>query len=250
MTVTDDGPNLDTSVALGAAAQPGSVQGLLGTASGNPADDFQLPDGTVLQQPFSGQELYGTFANAWSVTATELLLDGAGAGSDGAGSGADATVAPEALGVLGGDAMQFFHASGGAAQDVVQVNASGQVLSAAAGANVLSDAGGFGAVFEGTLAEFANTLLAGVSAKDLIDITGLNSANVTTSYAGSGNAGVLYVSDGAQSGEIYLSGQAHGGGVPHDVRRAWRFADLTYMNGRNRTCAFASQPGLTGQTRS
>jgi hypothetical protein len=60
------------------------------------------------------------------------------------------------------------------------------------------------------LADFAHELLAGVSAKDLIDVTNLASANVTTSYAGSNNAGVLHVSGGTQSGELYVSGQLTG----------------------------------------
>src|SRR5262249_11500187 len=40
----------------------------------NTADDFQLPDGTVQQQPLSDQVLYGTSADAWSVTANDSLL--------------------------------------------------------------------------------------------------------------------------------------------------------------------------------
>jgi len=74
---------------------------------------------------------------------------------------------------------------------VLQADAPGEVLSAASGADVLSDAGGFGVTFQGTLTEFANALISGFSAKDLIDITDLDSATVSTSYAGSAGAGVL-----------------------------------------------------------
>jgi hypothetical protein len=180
------------------------VQGLLGTASGAPANEFQLPDGTVLGQPLSGEELYGTFANAWSVTAADSLLGGAGGTSD-----ADPTIAPASLGSLAGGVMQFSTDSTSAAS-MVQASAPGQVLSPAAGVSMLSDADGFGATFQGTLAELAKTLLAGVSAKDLIDIVDLSNAGVTTSFAGSDTAGVLYLSDGAQSGELYLAGQLAG----------------------------------------
>jgi hypothetical protein len=85
------------------------------------------------------------------------------------------------------------------------------VLSAASGAGVLSDAGGLGATFQGMLAEFANELIAGFSTKDVIDITDLNSATASVSYAGSGSAGVLYLTDGTQSGELYLSGHLTNG---------------------------------------
>jgi hypothetical protein len=94
---------------------------------------------------------------------------------------------------------------------MLQADAPGQVLSAASGANVLSDAGGFGVTFQGTLAEFADELISGFSAKDVIDVTDLNSATASVSYAGSGSAGALYLSDGMQSEGLYLSGQLAGG---------------------------------------
>jgi hypothetical protein len=94
---------------------------------------------------------------------------------------------------------------------VLQADAPGEVLSAASGADVLSDARGFGVTFQGTPAEFANALISGFSAKDLIDITDLDSATVSTSYAGSAGAGALYLTDGTQSGELYLAGQLAGG---------------------------------------
>jgi hypothetical protein len=61
------------------------------------------------------------------------------------------------------------------------------------------------------LAGFANELLSGSSTKDLIDVTNLNSATVSASYAGSGSAGVLYLTGTAGTGELHLSGQLAGG---------------------------------------
>src|SRR5205807_9956787 len=54
---------------------PGSVQGLLGTDSGNPANDLALPDGTVLPQPVSQSTLYGQYADAWRITDQTSLFD-------------------------------------------------------------------------------------------------------------------------------------------------------------------------------
>jgi hypothetical protein len=76
---------------------------------------------------------------------------------------------------------------------------------------VLSDAGGFGVTFRGTLAELGDELISGFSGKDRIDITGFDSANVSTSYAGSASAGVLFLTNGTLSGELYLAGTLAGG---------------------------------------
>ena len=66
-TIADRGTYFDMSVKLGAANGPGSAQGLLGSDSGQ-GNDFQLPDGTVLQQPLTPDEILGPYAKAWSVT--------------------------------------------------------------------------------------------------------------------------------------------------------------------------------------
>ncbi len=202
LTITDQGSHLDTSVGLGANG-PGSMQGLLGSDSGQ-ANDFQLPDGTVLARPLSGSELYGTFAKAWAVAPTDSLL-----GDPATTDGTDPAVAPVAIGTTAAGTLQFIYADAGG-QTVLQADAVGEVLRAGSGANVLSDAGGFGVTFRGLLPDFANELISGFSAKDVIDITDLNSATVATSYAGSGSAGVLYVTDGTQSGELYVAGQLAG----------------------------------------
>jgi hypothetical protein len=74
LTVADQGDYFDWSVALGAHDGPGSVQGLLGSHSGR-GTDFQLPDGTVLRQPLSDEEILGVFANAWRVAPGTSILD-------------------------------------------------------------------------------------------------------------------------------------------------------------------------------
>jgi hypothetical protein len=107
--------------------------------------------------------------------------------------------------------MQFIYTDGTSGQAVMQATAPGQVLNGGPGVNVLSDAGGFGVTFLGTLAELANETITGFSAKDVIDVTDLNSATAIASYTGSVSDGVLGVSDGARTGGIPLSGQISGG---------------------------------------
>jgi hypothetical protein len=73
--VTDfEGTFINVSVALGPNDVPGSLEGLLGPDEGQ-SDDFQLANGTVLQQPLTTAELYGEYANAWRVTQATSLLD-------------------------------------------------------------------------------------------------------------------------------------------------------------------------------
>ena len=75
ITVTDAGSYFNYTVSLPKNAAPGSVVGLLGSLSGA-ANDFQLADGTVLQQPISSTQLYGQFADAWRIPAgTQGLFD-------------------------------------------------------------------------------------------------------------------------------------------------------------------------------
>jgi T5SS/PEP-CTERM-associated repeat protein len=74
VTVTDKGTWLDWSVALGPHDGPGSMQGLLGSDSGQ-ATDFQLPDGSVIPQPLSDAEILGVFADAWRVAPGASLFD-------------------------------------------------------------------------------------------------------------------------------------------------------------------------------
>jgi hypothetical protein len=74
LTVFNGDSYLNLDIAGGPADGPGSLQGLLGSDSGT-ANEFTLPNGTVLQQPVSASELYSEWANAWRVTQTTSLLD-------------------------------------------------------------------------------------------------------------------------------------------------------------------------------
>jgi hypothetical protein len=72
--VTDNGSYLNFGIALAPNDGPNSVRGLLGPNNGA-ANDFELPDGTVLAQPLSSADLYATFADAWRITQAQSLLD-------------------------------------------------------------------------------------------------------------------------------------------------------------------------------
>jgi hypothetical protein len=66
--------NQSVTVNLG-ANNDGPVSGILGNADGNSANDLALPDGTVLTQPLTFDQLYTTFADAWRVTQANSLFD-------------------------------------------------------------------------------------------------------------------------------------------------------------------------------
>jgi hypothetical protein len=74
VAVTGQGGWLDWSVGLGPQDGAGSVQGLLGSDSGQ-ATDFQLPNGSVLPQPLSSDQILGGFADAWRVAPGGSLFD-------------------------------------------------------------------------------------------------------------------------------------------------------------------------------
>ena len=74
LTVVNEGGYLSLSVGLGSGDGPGTIAGLMGPNMGQ-ADDFTLPDGTVLPQPLTSNELYGLFANAWRVPQANSLFD-------------------------------------------------------------------------------------------------------------------------------------------------------------------------------
>ena len=73
LNVTDYGAYLSLTVSLGPTAGPGSVQGLLGSDSGQ-ANDFELANGTVIPQPIADSDLYGEFADAWRVSQASSIL--------------------------------------------------------------------------------------------------------------------------------------------------------------------------------
>jgi hypothetical protein len=70
--VDDTGVYLNTSVTLGPSNGPGSVQGLLGSDTGQ-ANDIELPTGTVLSST-NTQQLLGEYAQAWSVAPGDSLF--------------------------------------------------------------------------------------------------------------------------------------------------------------------------------
>jgi hypothetical protein len=100
VAVTGQGGWLDWSVGLGPRG-PGSVQGLLGSDSGQ-ATDFQLPKGSVLPQPLSDDQILGGYADAWRVAPGASLFD------DRPAPAAPATAFPPAL------LLQFMSAMGDA----------------------------------------------------------------------------------------------------------------------------------------
>jgi Ca2+-binding RTX toxin-like protein len=62
---------LNASVFL---AEGREVRGLLGNGDGDISNDLALPDGTVLPQPVSFDDLYGVYADAWRVSNTNSLF--------------------------------------------------------------------------------------------------------------------------------------------------------------------------------
>ena len=74
VTINPFGDGMGFTIALPENAAPGSVQGFLGPDEGQ-ADTFTLPDGTLLQQPLTQDQLYQTFANAWRITQSGSLMD-------------------------------------------------------------------------------------------------------------------------------------------------------------------------------
>ena len=74
LDITNHGSYLDVASSLSPADGPGSVEGLLGSASGQNGD-FRLPDGAILDPKLSTSDLDGVFADAWRVTDQTSLLD-------------------------------------------------------------------------------------------------------------------------------------------------------------------------------
>jgi hypothetical protein len=73
LRVTEQGGFFDWSVVLGPNDGPGSVQGLLGSKTGQ-ANDFQRPDGSVLHGSPSDGAMLSDLADAWRVNAATSLL--------------------------------------------------------------------------------------------------------------------------------------------------------------------------------
>ncbi|MBK1634147.1 VWD domain-containing protein [Rhodovulum adriaticum] len=81
VTVVDD--RVDITVALD-SYWAGNVEGLLGNANGNQADDVALADGTALARPLAFDDLYGQYRDDWRVDSEgeSLFTYGAGLGPD------------------------------------------------------------------------------------------------------------------------------------------------------------------------
>ena len=73
-TVSNSGNFLNVDTTLPRSAVSGAYAGLLGNANGNPADNFTLPNGTVLTQPLSYTDLYTTWADAWRLQSGSATL--------------------------------------------------------------------------------------------------------------------------------------------------------------------------------
>ncbi len=53
----------------------GKVKGLLGNFNNNSKDDLAKPDGTVIPEPVSQQQLYGEYADSWRINQAASLFD-------------------------------------------------------------------------------------------------------------------------------------------------------------------------------
>jgi len=197
LTVSDAGPYLSVSAALGPQDGPGSMQGLLGSDSGQ-ANDFQLPDGTTLAQPLPIATLLGTFADAWRVPSSASLLDG--------GSQANAAQITVANTQATPGATSFLSAG---SNDQISATAGGMVLTGSATALPLAQAAPPGITFHGDLAGFASDVITNFGAKDFIDITDWAGGSATVLTAGS-SAGVLHLAYGGSAADIAFGGLAGG----------------------------------------
>ncbi len=76
LDVSRAGSHLDFSFDPDAATAP-TLRGLLGSADGNPANDFTARDGTVLDQkdPAFATKVYDPFGASWRITQSESLFD-------------------------------------------------------------------------------------------------------------------------------------------------------------------------------
>jgi hypothetical protein len=178
LAITKGVAYLNVTASLGPQDAPGSVQGLLGSDTGQ-ANDFALPDGTVLKQPLSSATLLGTFADAWTVAPAQSLLGG---------------TVPAASGLGASPAMTFLGAT-----------APGQILTGS-----LQAGGQTGApvTMVGTLADFSGDTVTNFAVQDLIDVTNVGSAVATLATAAGG--GVLTIGAGAASASLKLSGDLSG----------------------------------------
>jgi hypothetical protein len=171
LTVTNAGLCLNLSTTVGPNDGPGSVQGLLGSLTGQ-AHDLQLADGTVLPIPSDDSVLLGAYASSWAVTAAQSLL------------GSSMTVPVQAADLRLPPAMTLLQAIG-----------PSQILTGSQG--LANQA----VTISGSLATLAGDTVVNLGSADLIDFTNLGVAAATTWTAATG---LLTVSDGTQSTSLHL----------------------------------------------
>ncbi len=196
LTITNNGDYLDSSVQLSAQDGAGSIQGLLGSDSGQ-ANDFQMPDGTILAQPVATATLLGSFADAWRVAPATSLLD-SGSQDEKAQIGMANTQTPLGL-------MQFMHAVTSSANDQIIATGKGEILTGSAAAGMLRQAVIPGITFYGRLATLGSEIITNFSSKDFIDITDFGSGSATLLQPGP-TAGTLHVAYGGKSADLTFSG--------------------------------------------
>ncbi|MEX5729334.1 hypothetical protein Ga0609869_002687 [Rhodovulum iodosum] len=73
LLVDDDAQRMDVTMELNQELI-GGLEGLLGLANGDPADDIALPGGEVLDRPVDPDTLYGDYREAWRVTTYDQSL--------------------------------------------------------------------------------------------------------------------------------------------------------------------------------
>ena len=66
---------LNLTLDTGPDRAAGTLHGLFGNFDGDTTNEFELPNGTILQRPLSQDTLYNIFADSWRVTQGGSLLD-------------------------------------------------------------------------------------------------------------------------------------------------------------------------------
>ena len=191
LSVSGAGEYLNFAIAAGPQDGPGSLKGLLGSDSGQ-ATDFQLADGTVLQQPLSQATILSAFADAWRVGPGPSLLDPPPATRD----SATAAITPQDL------AMTFLPPATVTPATVTLANMPGTIWTGSLGLAAPVE-------IQGTSAMLASGTLANLASGDLIDITDLFGATGWASYG----TGTLQVADAGRSAIIRLAGPLPGSGL-------------------------------------
>ena len=135
LDISSTGEYIDLAVRLGPHDGPGSVEGLMGSASGRERD-FQLADKSVLAQP-SEAEILSVFADSWRVGAGQSILprnvlaglaDRLDVGPDGVGALAVSYVAPSTA--AGTDNSAASSHGAGATGGLAAMRAGGPVATA------------------------------------------------------------------------------------------------------------------------